>query len=1047
MNSSFRRIRPLRLRVPLDNTDRPVVKAALSQEGIVEGVDYRGVPVLAAIRAVPDSPWFLEARMDAAEVYAPMRERFWLTVLFIGVLLFGLVAAVGLLWRQQHAALYREKYEAERKYTLSIQRLNRELEGRNRIAEVFLSIPDDEMYNEVLKIILNVTKSTLGAFAYIDESGNLVVPTMTRQAWNQCQVPGKPIVFPRNKWGESAWPRAIREKRTIFSNEPSTITPEGHIAIRRHIVVPIVHQGISIGHVHVANKPSDYDEEDITLLEILGGAIAPVLNARLERDRKEAERKQHEAKLKKLLVRRQGINELQQSLLEPAPLEEKLRKVTDGIVRLFDADFCRIWLVRPGDLCQRECIHAAVEEGPHVCRYRDRCLHLLASSGRYTHIDGQTHRRVPFGCYKIGRIASGEDHKFLTNDVPNDPRVHNHQWATELGLVSFVGYQLRVPGGDTLGVLALFAKHPIDESEDAMLDGLSAAVALVVEQATTQESLRKEKDYTHNIIRSMADMLVAVSPDGTIATVNEATCDLLGYPEHELIGQPATLLLEEEEDDDDTAVILSQHPLPIKRTVLRRLVREGSVSNVEKSLRTKTGDRIPVILSGAIMRDDRNEIRGIVCLALDITERKRAEESLEKAKDAAQAANRAKSEFLANMSHEIRTPMTAILGYADLMLDENVGRTTRERVAVIKRNGEHLLQVIGDILDLSKIEAGKLQIKPTRCSPVQVVAEVASLMRTQAAAKQLKLKTELAQPLPETVLTDPLRLRQVLVNLVGNAIKFTDHGEVRLALRLASDNGRLSLCFDVTDTGIGMNEEQVGKLFRPFSQVDSSSTRKFGGTGLGLCISKHLAEALGGRIEVRSEPGKGSTFSVTIDPGPLDGTHMIQNAQEALLDRPPSATTATPDKIVLHGRILLAEDGMDNQQLIVLLLRNAGAHVRAVENGQLAVEAALAAREAGEPFDVILVDMQMPVLNGYDATRQLRERGYTGPIVALTAHAMVEDCQKCLAAGCNDYLPKPFQPRALLKMVARHIAAEKKDEPLMPDHAQPSAAVERTTTH
>ena len=182
-----------------------------------------------------------------------------------------------------------------------------------------------------------------------------------------------------------------------------------------------------------------------------------------------------------------------------------------------------------------------------------------------------------------------------------------------------------------------------------------------------------------------------------------------------------------------------------------------------------------------------------------------------------------------------------------------------------------------------------------------------------------------------------------------------------------------------------------------------------------------MAEALGGNIEVRSEPGKGSTFSVTIDPGPLDGMHMIQNAQEALLDRPPTTTAATPDKIVLHGRILLAEDGLDNQRLIALLLRKAGAQVIAVENGQLAVEAALAAREAGEPFDVILVDMQMPVLDGYEATRQLRKRGYTGPIVALTAHAMAEDCRKCLAAGCNDYLPKPFQHRALLEMMAGYL--------------------------
>jgi CheY-like chemotaxis protein len=280
----------------------------------------------------------------------------------------------------------------------------------------------------------------------------------------------------------------------------------------------------------------------------------------------------------------------------------------------------------------------------------------------------------------------------------------------------------------------------------------------------------------------------------------------------------------------------------------------------------------------------------------------------------------------------------------------------------------------------------------------------------------------------------------VLINLVGNAIKFTDQGEVCLAVRLNADGGRSSLCFDVIDTGIGINEEQVGKLFQPFNQVDNSSTRRFGGTGLGLCISKHLVEALGGSIEVRSEPGKGSTFSVTIDAGPLHGMHMMHNAHEPMHDRLPTTTAATPDKIALHGRILLVENGLDNKRLISLLLRKAGADVSAVENGQLAVEAALAARETGEPFDVILMDMQMPVLDGYEATRQVRKLGFAGPIVALTAHAMGSDCQKCLDAGCNDYLPKPFQHCDLLEIVARHIAAEKEDKPLMPDYARSSAA-------
>jgi signal transduction histidine kinase/ActR/RegA family two-component response regulator len=444
----------------------------------------------------------------------------------------------------------------------------------------------------------------------------------------------------------------------------------------------------------------------------------------------------------------------------------------------------------------------------------------------------------------------------------------------------------------------------------------------------------------------------------------------------------------------------------------------------------KTFDRYSAPMFGP---DDR--YYGRVWYFRDVTERKRAEHELIHASHAAEAATRAKSAFLANMSHEIRTPMTAILGFADVLREEIMccsacadhaqchgRRFGQEAIDTIRRNGEHLLGVINDILDLSKIEAEKFQIDPIRCSAVQVVTEVVSMMRVRAAAKHLELKTELACPLPKTVLTDPLRLRQVLVNLVGNAIKFTDQGEIRLAVRLTSDGGPPRLRFDVTDTGVGMNEEQVGMLFQSFNQVDSSSTRKFGGTGLGLCISKHLAEALGGHIDVRSEPGKGSTFSVTIDPGLLDGIGMIQNAQQALLDRPPTTTAATPNSRPLDGRILLAEDGLDNQRLIGLLLRKAGAQVTAVENGQLAVETALAACDAGEPFDLILMDMQMPVMDGYEATRQLRQCGHTVPIVALTAHAMAGDCQKCLAAGCDDYATKPIDRQKLLATVAPWLA-------------------------
>ncbi|MHB8899169.1 MAG: ATP-binding protein [Thermoguttaceae bacterium] len=272
------------------------------------------------------------------------------------------------------------------------------------------------------------------------------------------------------------------------------------------------------------------------------------------------------------------------------------------------------------------------------------------------------------------------------------------------------------------------------------------------------------------------------------------------------------------------------------------------------------------------------------------------------------------------------------------------------------------------------------------------------------------------------VVADPQRVRQVRVNLVGNAIKFTDRGEVRVTLQLVSNSGSPRLRFDVTDTGVGMDEKQVGRVFEAFVQVDSSASRKAGGTGLGLAISKRLTEAMGGRIEVHTTPGKGGTFSVTIDPGPLDGIRMIQNPRGALRNRPPTTAAVPTEKTVLRGRVLLAEDGLDNQRLISFLLKKSGAEVTAVDNGQLAVEAVLTASEAAQPFDVILMDMQMPVMDGYEATRCLRAEGYGGPILALTAHAMADDRKKCLDAGCDDYLTKPVDRMTLLRTMERYLA-------------------------
>jgi PAS domain S-box-containing protein len=573
------------------------------------------------------------------------------------------------------------------------------------------------------------------------------------------------------------------------------------------------------------------------------------------------------------------------------------------------------------------------------------------------------------------------------------------------------GDLVRIDGVDEIDhVAAIFNDF------DARLDALEA-------KQIKEEEVVAAKRYADNVIKSMFDVLIITDPDLKIQTVNKAACELLEYTELELVGRPVETLFKEEPT--------------FLGPPIRDVLRSNQMRDFEATYRTQSGRLVSVLLSASTMRDNAGRPLAIITVGKDITARKAIERELLEAKATAEAASRAKSAFVANMSHEIRTPMTAILGYADLLTHPTQTDDERKRcIQTIRRNGEHLLAVINDILDVSKIEAGKMTVEKIAAGPCQVVTDVAALMKVRALDKNLAFDVRYVGSIPQAIETDPTRLRQILMNLIGNAIKFTHSGGIKLLVSMASspDVANPRLRFDVIDTGVGLTKEQLGTLFRPFAQADSSTTRKFGGTGLGLTISKRLANMLGGDLTVTSEPGSGSTFSLTVQTGPLFGVAMLDSPQA--LTEAADTTAHRSEQVRLDGRVLLAEDGPDNRVLITFYLKQAGLEVVEVENGALARDRALDALKKGNPFDLILMDMQMPELDGYGATAALRKAGYRNPIVALTAHAMGGDREKCLAAGCDEFAVKPIDHDALMTTLRKFLT----EKPAKPETADATRA-------
>ena len=502
----------------------------------------------------------------------------------------------------------------------------------------------------------------------------------------------------------------------------------------------------------------------------------------------------------------------------------------------------------------------------------------------------------------------------------------------------------------------------------------------------------------------LTEGLMIVGLDDRILLANEALASMTSHDTNAMLGRRASSLGFRRCDGG--------HGLPW-RDILHNAKPQD---NVTMQLDGRNGSvRIFNVNCSSLMGSEAKN-RGVMVTFDDVTQLERNKIELRTARDEAESANRAKSDFLANMSHEIRNPINAIVGFTDVLRRglEHSEQNRIEYLNTIHSSGTHLVALINDILDLSKIEADMMELECCPCSPCEILAEVVRVMQVRAKEQDLRLEYEIRGSVPETIHSDPTRLRQVLMNLVGNAIKFTERGSVRIVAEALTRARNPQMKFEVIDTGIGMIKQQCAKIFDEFVQADSSVTGRFGGTGLGLAISRRLTQALGGDITVDSKPGVGTTFSFTVDTGSLSGIPMLTGDQVlAVLRQKETSERARLHMTFKPARVLVTDDTPANRQLIRLVLDRAGLTVDEAENGLEAV------RKATEtPYDLLLMDMQMPVMDGLAATVQLRKARMKQPIIALTANVMQGDRERCEQAGCSAFLTKPIDRDRLLETLA-----------------------------
>jgi len=534
--------------------------------------------------------------------------------------------------------------------------------------------------------------------------------------------------------------------------------------------------------------------------------------------------------------------------------------------------------------------------------------------------------------------------------------------------------------------------------------GFSGTGRDITERKKGEAIVKASEEKYRSLVQNIPDVVWTSDQNGRTAFISSNVKKIYGYTPEEIIEGGDEVWFGRIHPDDRERV---------KKTYTA-LFEKDDLFDIEYRIKRKNGEWI-WLHDRAMAVYKKNSLKYVDGIFADITERKQMEDNLQLAKRQAEAANEAKSQFLANMSHEIRTPMNAIIGFTELLINEPLSGEQKEKLNIIKESGQHLLSLINDILDFSKIEAGELDIEIINCSLGQLLNSIESMMRPKAKEKGIEFKVIENNGLPAQICTDPNRLRQCLVNLTDNAIKFTEQGHVSIKVSLETTDNQSNVRFDVEDTGIGIPEDRQKVIFESFTQADESTSRKFGGTGLGLTITKQLTGLLGGELTLTSEAGKGSVFSLVVPAGldvikqPFLDRHNIAGHWEDKSDK--------ADKMKFSGKVLVAEDDKSNQMLMKSLLEKMGLEVTIADDGNEATQKALAGG-----FDLILMDIQMPHMDGYEATKALRAEGMTTPIIALTANAMGGDSKKCIEAGCDEYLAKPIERKKLFEIFDKYLS-------------------------